>query len=70
VVDMVVEDMVVVVVVRTEEANSKEAAVVADGSKCWLVRHCLLTQQYFQGQEKSAWVAAKVNCVEGLGLPS
>jgi len=52
----------------TEEATSNK--VVAVGNKCLSGPVFSLTRSYISRTEKSAWVAAKVNCVEGLELPS
>jgi len=57
-----------VVGVATEEASSSK--VVAVGNKCLSGPVFSLTRSYISRTEKSAWVAAKVNCVEGLELPS
>jgi hypothetical protein len=51
----------------TEEASSNKAAV---GNKCLSGPVFSPTRSYISRTEKSAWVAAKVNCVEGLELPS
>jgi len=56
-----------VVGVATEEASSSKVAV---GNKCLSGPVFSLTRSYISRTEKSAWVAAKVNCVEGLELPS
>jgi hypothetical protein len=57
-----------VVGVATEEVSSSK--VVAVGNKCLSGPVFSLTRSYISRTEKSAWVAAKVNCVEGLELPS
>lgn len=70
-VEVVMEEVVVdtpVVGVATEEASSSK--VVAVGNKCLSGPVFSLTRSYISRTEKSAWVAAKVNCVEGLDLPS